>query len=85
MKISALNLKIGDGVEVWPISYVAMDSGDKKYQAIIQNIWVGSPSGVKNLSLFDGKRLHTVIPDLHGWGIRKLSDVETAVLLVHQS
>jgi hypothetical protein len=85
MKISSLNLQVGDGVEVWPISYVALDSGEKKYQATVSEIWHEGVNGAIFLRLYDGKHLHVTSSDIHGWRIRKLTDVETAVMLVHRS
>jgi hypothetical protein len=81
MNISKLRLKVGDAVEVWPLSWSSAE--DKKYQAIVNGLRTNQHDGAILLTLYDGKCLHNVESDTWGWGIRKLTEAETAVLLVH--
>jgi len=86
MNISKLHLKVGDAVEVWPLSW--SDSGLKKYQAVVQKIWTESKDlgAAVFLHLYDGQHLRTVnSSQSYDWGIRKLTAEEAAILLVHWS
>jgi hypothetical protein len=85
VKISELDLQIGDVVEIWAASNnpSKMTFSQQSCQAMVRRIWHIKDDGRPLvLYLFDGKQEFTVSSNARGWKIRKLPENEALVYKV---